>query len=537
MILDAHFSEIGRSTGQELDALRRQLGVGIDPAFDYSQMTQLQKKLAQKKDKKKGGEDAHEDPGGTIGGLDQLRRALREVVGSGNGAADEQANEENEGGERGGHGMPLSPAEIRKLRDSKRQTSAFKNRSREDLKKLQDGFVSGRAPPMGTYAPKEFVSRPRLVCHDWGLRDPVQSRTTVQLEQEIARLQAEKQPWEHLVKPVTSTELLEEIPERVKPRLGDQDISKGVDRPDPVKSGGIVFNTNSFTTGVLEGDLQTSAIPRKPQWDFGKSQATGGSKTLTNYFQPGQYKIEPAIKATRARDNTKNMPFEKQQKRKQLKEVVGRVELNGRAGDHLPDRSLSRSAPCLSSQHRLHLPTFEHYSNRKGISNDVPEYHRRDSAEADASVMSFMSTFDLMETSKVLSPRAKTGLHFDRNITRQVHMKGSRSYGTDVCLARVKDNVSRLSPPSVELLSEIDKSPSLMKRIKSNMDFQHMYCREKASLGSTPNRHLGARTSQRPLCSRGARAQGKLASRRAPLAPLTRACDQQEAMNDAAVSR
>merc|ERR1719210_2582833 len=85
MIFDTTFSEIGRSSGQQLDALRRQLGVGIDPSYDYSHMEEMQKKLIQKKDKKfKGatGDSAGQDAGGPVTGLDQLRRALREVVGS-----------------------------------------------------------------------------------------------------------------------------------------------------------------------------------------------------------------------------------------------------------------------------------------------------------------------------------------------------------------------------------------------------------------------------------------------------------------------
>ena len=58
-----------------VDAVRRQLGVGIDPGYDYSQMAQSQRKMAQKEKKPK------EDATGAISGIDQLRKALREVVG------------------------------------------------------------------------------------------------------------------------------------------------------------------------------------------------------------------------------------------------------------------------------------------------------------------------------------------------------------------------------------------------------------------------------------------------------------------------
>mmetsp|Transcript_50517 Transcript_50517/g.108228 ORF Transcript_50517/g.108228 Transcript_50517/m.108228 type:complete len:534 (-) Transcript_50517:155-1756(-) len=469
MILDNCYSEIGRSTSQQLDALRRQLGVGIDPAFDYSAMEEMQKQLSKKKEKKRpGNEDgASQDSFGPMSGLDQLRRALRDKVGGGAGADGEPgASDEADGASPSGQGPKQVQMEAHKKRNGK-PSAAFCSTSRDDLKKL-DINNRFRAPPIGTYRPEEHLTRPRLKGSDFGLKDATKSRKQIELEKEVARLQAENEPWEHLVKPVRSVELLDEVPERMKNRLRESNMAKDLERPDLVKAAGIHFQDNSFTAGVLDGDLQCSHLTRKPKWDFAKLSVSK-PKDRETYFQPGRYNVN--IGAVKPTADRRNIPFGKQQGHKPLKEMIGRIEINGRAGDHLPDRSLSRSCPLLSSQPRLLIPDLEKYSERPPIVRpNLGEYHDKKDPDIDASVMHGKMTYDAMETTKVLWRKSLTVEDFNKSLKREQQLKVTRTYGEDIPMQRAKDNITR-GPVSVELMSDIDQKPQLKPRIKHNIDF------------------------------------------------------------------
>merc|ERR1719148_34881 len=96
MIMESCYSEIGRTTEQHLNNLRRQLGTGVDPAFNYSNMLETQRKLAQagKEGSKKRNDRLHGEGGAApTSGLDLLKRTLREVVGVGAGLEDPEAEE------------------------------------------------------------------------------------------------------------------------------------------------------------------------------------------------------------------------------------------------------------------------------------------------------------------------------------------------------------------------------------------------------------------------------------------------------------
>lgn len=472
MILDNCFSEIGRSTSQQLDALRRQLGVGIDPAFDYSAMEEMQKQLSKKKDKKRPGveDSASQDSFGPMSGLDQLRRALREKVGGGQGAEGEPgASDEADGASPSGQGPKQVQTEAHKKKSAK-PSAAFVSTSRNALYKL-DIDNRFRAPPIGTYRPEEHLCRPRVKVKDFGLKDETKSRKQLELEKEVARLQEENEPWEHLVKPCTSVELLDEKPERVKPRLLGRDMAKDLERPDLVKSAGIHFQDNSFTAGVLEGDLKTDKFTRNPKWDFAKL-SVAEPKVRETYFQPGQYKVN--VGYVRPTPDRKNIPFPKQLGHKPLREMIGRIEIKGRAGDHLPDRSLSRSCPHLSQQPRLLIPDIDKYSERPPIVNpNSGEYHRKNDPEIDQQVMHHKLTYDAMETTKVLWRRSLTVEDFNKSLKREQQLKMSRSYGENIPMQRAKDNITQ-GPVSVELMSDIDDKPQLKRRVKNNIDFGQM---------------------------------------------------------------
>mmetsp|Transcript_64040 Transcript_64040/g.198267 ORF Transcript_64040/g.198267 Transcript_64040/m.198267 type:complete len:324 (+) Transcript_64040:667-1638(+) len=259
-------------------------------------------------------------------------------------------------------------------------------------------------------------------------------------------------------------------------------MAKLSSRPDIVKAAGITFNHNTFTEGVLEGDLQCSQLKRNPSWDFAKI-SVAEPKLQETYFQPGQYGVK--ISATRERTDKKNIGFDKQRARKPLKELIGRIEIDSRLGDHLPDRSLarsfgmslSRSTPLLSKEPRVLGMAFDKYTPRPPLSKPLPEYHRKEDPDIDRTVFTHSMTFDVLEADKFLRSKPRTTEKFDRSLNREQQFKSQRSFGEDVCLQRVKDNVTR-GPVSVELLSEVGTSPQLQRRVTHLQDFGHMDGRE-----------------------------------------------------------
>lgn len=449
MFWDTALSEVGRSTNQQIDGLRRQLGVGVDPSFDYTQIVQEQKDLAQKREKKK---PPVEPPGSAAGSsaLEQLRRALREVGG------DEEGSPRHPGSP-----GPPSPKPAQHSRS--RPSPAFQVCSRDEVARL-DVSNAWRAPPLGTYKPKADLMVPRLSCPDFGLKEGTRSRTTVELEREVARLRAEHQPFEHLVRNgVVSVELLDHAPERLKPRMPAVDIARMLARPDIVKSAGIVYHVSLSTDGVLDGDLHCSQLGRHPSWDFAKVSGVE-PKVLESYFQPGQYDVGSGLDAIGPRSETKLIPFGKQRSRRPLKEVIGRVEIDARLGDHLPDRSLSRSCPVLSTVPRKLAPNMAKCSDRPMFFKKFADYHRTEDPTADRAVREHERTYDPVEAEKVLYHRPHTVEHFNKSLNREQQIKVTRIYGEDICLQLAKENLAH-GPVSVEFLSDIDTSPSLRPRV------------------------------------------------------------------------
>lgn len=481
MFLEQRFSQLGRSTEMHLDGLRRQLGVGIDPSFDYSSMEETRRKMKEKKEKKP--PKANED--GAVSGLDQLRKALREMVGGG-GVLEEEQNEAD-GDPASGSGAAFSPAITRAQREQSRPSRAFLTTTRDDVRKLDvDAPGRFRAPPVGLYRPKDELCQPRVKGAgpggDFGLRNPTRSRTALETEKEIERLKEENQPFVHLTKPAVSVELLDKSPEKLRQRSPKWDMSKLSSRPDICEAAGIVYNDNTFTGGVQDGDLRCSQLRRNPSWDFAKI-SVAEPKMPETYFQPGQYSVK--IAATRERTDKKNVGFDKQRARKPLKEFIGRIEIDSRLGDHLPDRSLqrsfgmtlSRSMPLLSKEPRVLGTSFEKYTDRPPMSKPMPEYHRKDDPEIDRTVLAHSLTFDIMEADKAVRSRLKTTEKFDKSLQREQQFKSQRSYGEDICMQRVKDNLTR-GPVSVELLTDVGCSPQLQRRVTHLQDFGHMDGRE-----------------------------------------------------------
>lgn len=465
LFLPDTYSQMGRATGGHLENLRRQLGIGIDPAYDYSGMQEVQKKVTEKKKEKKTREDKESG-----GALDELRLALEKSQ-----APTFQIGEDAAAGDGGAEGSPREGgAKESSKKVPQRPSRAFLAPSRRELNE-RDVTAKFRAPAVGTYRPKMDLVDPRQKGADFIKRSPSQSRKALEVEKEAAEWQAMGRSIDDFSKTSISVDHLDDPPERLKKRQADLDFSKQTERPDMVKSSGLKFNDNSFTTGLLEGDTATSKLSRNPSWDFARLSTTE-DKPRDTFFQPGQYKVEEGLGATRTRTEVKNISFDRQRKRKDLVETVGLFEIKSRLGDHLPDRSYSRSCPVLSSAKKSNATSFDHYSDRRPLIETAKPYHKEEDPHVDQAVFLHSLSHDEMEAAKTTWSKVRTGSKFHTHLKREEHLRTQRSYGNDVCLRMAKDNNLR-GPVSVELLEDVGTSPQLRPRVLSR-DFERMVPRE-----------------------------------------------------------
>lgn len=414
MLFDTTLSGAGRSSGQHVNALRRQLGLEDGGSGGATTSSKKVKAAVSKKSDEGASNEA------PVAGLEQLRKALREVMGE---------NEEPGQAKVLQHQIPaveqgaaLSVGQIRGKREKERPSSMFKALSREEKAKHDIG-VKSCAPPLGTYRPKSGQSRPRML----GQAD--------------------------FAKPAGRSPLpsyggeLNDPPQRPESHIPAPHFAKSCPRKAPK----LVCTVNSFTAGVLDGHLYCSTSSRSPQWDFSKSSDPQG-KVRSTYFQPGQYLV------TGDRAARMCVGFEKQIARRELLDGVP-------VGNHLPDRSLSRSCPVLSQSLAVVVPDLSKYRPRNAFFKTASDNQ------------SNAATFDATEANRPLWRKPTNIDDFDKALDRGTSMKGTRLYGQDVALQLAKENETRGRPQSVELLAE---SPKSGKRV-SNVDFDTM-------AGRTPER-------------------------------------------------
>jgi len=464
MLMDICFSEIGRQSHQHLNNLRRQLGTGVDPAYDYSAMHEMQKKLANagKQSVKQKSDRLHGEGGAEpTSGLDLLKRTLKEVVGVGAGLEDVDSEQAE-----ASHVLrrsQSSPADISKQREASRNTSAFKAPTRDSLKKM-DVENRFRAPPIGSYRPKDamLTSHERQPCHEFaGVREVTRGLLTVARDKEIERLQEEGQDATHLIKPwFTSVELKEGIPEKPKARFADYQMAKDIPRP-AMASGH--YNDNSFTAGVLDGKDRTSDYPRLPAWDFAKT-STSPEKPREYYFQPGQYPAK--WEQSKPTGDRKNIGFEKQPSRKAL------LQTTCKASIHLPDRSLARPSAiennCTPLQRRVRDVHIAKCTTRKPPYEYVPPMYDDSDPRIEEAVLKGYNAFDAFEAMKVTKTRLKPAEEFGKSLTRLQHHKTMRAYGVDICYALAKTALTQ-GPVSTEFMTpeQIHEQPSLQRKVLS----------------------------------------------------------------------
>jgi len=465
-ILTDCFSGIGRKTDQDLDNLRRQLGPGCDPAHDYTAMLEFSKKLAsgaKQSTKQRSDRLAGQDGVAPTSGLDLLKKTLKEVVGVGAGMDD--ADSEHAEGVASNRRARSSPAEDKKQREAHRSTSAFVAESRDALKKrdIENRF---RAPPIGSYRPKDEVMRHKQPCHEFGgLKEPTMSRHTIAREKEIERLLEAGEPIEHLTKPSVSIELKEGIVARAKSPMANYQMKNDLDRP-AMNTG--TFQDNSFTAGVLDG--HNIQYPRLPSWDFAKT-STAEDKPREYYFQPGQYAVKWDV--AKPKTDLKNIDFTKRGAgHKVLKEVLGGVEIKKRITGHLPDRSLARpsciGASCPLLQRKVKDISIGKCTDRKPPYEYVPPMYDASDPKVCEAVMSHHNAFNAFEAMSPTKTRCKPSREFKKDLTRGEAHKIMRSYATDLNIQLANKNLTQ-GPVSTDnlTLEEIHGSPSLNRTLES----------------------------------------------------------------------
>lgn len=484
-ILTNCYSGIGRKTNQDLDNLRRQLGPGCDPAHDYTAMLELQKKLtsgAKQSTKQRSDRLTGQDGSAPTSGLDLLKKTLKEVVGVGAGIDD--ADSEHAEGVASNRRARSSPAEDKKQREAHRNTSSFQACTRESLKKM-DIENRFRAPPIGSYRPKDEVMRPKQACHEFGLKEPTISRHTVAIEKEIERLQDAGEPTLHLTHPSVSIELKEGIVARAKSPMANYQMKNDLDRPDLLKLMNLSFQDNSFTAGILQG--HNDQYPRLPAWDFAKT-STAEDKPRTYYFQPGQYEVHVAGKWDVAKSKTdlKNINFTKQAGHKVLKEVLGGVEIKKRITGHLPDRSLSRpsciGASCPLLERKVKDISIGNCTNRKPPYEYVPPMYDASDPKVCEAVMNNHNAFNAFEAMSCTKSRCKPASEFKKSLTRGQAHKIMRSYATDLNI-QLSNKYLTQGPVSTEnlTLEEIHGHPALNRTVE-NVDIKLKTGRERTKV-------------------------------------------------------
>lgn len=456
MLFHHPLSTAGRSTQGTLDALRRQLGRDLDPACD---------------DMAREDSHAHHRPhtaGEAEGGvavpknLLELERVLKEAV-EGVRVVDDGTGLKDKGSEE--FSTPRCVRDRRRVRPS----PAFVTLTR-DAREHAATYGIYEPPPPGLYRVKEDVisSRPRVKTADFNERPASRSAHTIAIEEQVERLAAENQPTEHLTRPSVSVEHAINIPERVKPRcVGVKDFSKAIGRKDLAEEAGIQYHVNTFTKGVLDGDMLCSIRHRVGAWDFGKA-ANARPKLAKTYFEPGKYAKAGNIDAIRQRVGTAGKPFHLQQPRRPMTTEISH-------GDSIiPDRSLARkcsaTVPRLKGGHDFGLET-----DRPPLQGKPKEYHRTDDPKACDSVVEHAMSYDVSKAEKALLRRARSADAFAHAVPRNQAMLGTRMYAQ----AGIPQDGNTIRSTEVMPLDEIHRKGTINghPRIKTR-NFQRMLGRD-----------------------------------------------------------
>lgn len=157
-------------------------------------------------------------------------------------------------------------------------------------------------------------------------------------------------------------------------------------------------------------------------------------------------------------------------------EMVGGIEVKSRPTANLPDRSLSRSCPVLSTFIPVQVFDISKSTSRPPLlSKYGADYYIQD-PEIEKLVHQHRQAFDPAVADQATRRRSPTVENFDNSLSREQQLRKTRAYGCDAALQRAKANLIQ-GTLSVELLSDVGDSPSLRRRVPST-NFEIMPSRD-----------------------------------------------------------
>ena len=306
---------IGRATEVQLNTLRRKLGVGCDPCFDYS-VQQLAETLQEEEDE----DDLTLD----INFLDLLKRVNADT------------SEETQNKILAEDAPRIPGTLLRKKQDEKRPSSAFKTLSREDVQK-RDAKAS-QGPPVGSYSPKADclasfgkVKHPTPKVLDFGAYLPKGSENAL-----LSSSRSENGPPNGM-----------DTTWMGKRQVTFVNMAKQIPRPDLLNNLPPNDPQANDPEGVLYGHLKCARFGRfyrQPCFEFGTQPRQNAIAAAGGTSNPGEYEVKlNIIKPTITCHSFSNIP---------RPDFVA----SNRITDHLPDRSLARDCRSLTRFGRLLSP-------------------------------------------------------------------------------------------------------------------------------------------------------------------------------------
>jgi hypothetical protein len=471
LFTDGVFSQIGRKTQEHLNALRTQLGVDCDPAYDYSEIIARQQELAKKK-VKTSDEEAPVEPAGPLA---ELQSALQA-------AADAQNEKIEEDADR-----PPTPPHLKqkKVRNDWPFTAQSRDQLYEKLYTRRD-----HPPEAGHYRPKDVFPEHRPVTKSLEMvatifpKHKYESILKKKERQESGPGSANPDPFFGRL-PATSIEMSDypfssygpEKASRAKvnlmPGLGQQ-----LPRPDLGKMSN--FSMRDPIPGIENVDETKilSTAPCQPEWDFSmwKPRDDPGERP----FHCGQYK--PNYNMTNPRNDLVGMPFEMQMKRPDPQEGFGRNKpaKPDSYGKSIPvDRSLHRGVPgIVSTIPRVPGVDLSKALARPPMAKTVVHYKEND-PKILKQVMKIEMETQWQDAFKAVGPKNDFAPNFKKALRRERAIIGSRLMLTDPSLLKARNPQE---PTSIESM-DIDQIDSqLAKPRVKQVDFKTMAARGKTKL-------------------------------------------------------
>ncbi|CAK9031829.1 unnamed protein product [Durusdinium trenchii] len=332
MILDVRLSAIGKATEVQLNTLRRKLGVGCDPCYDYSGRQEVQRSAEDNEENICSPEDLHQDR--VLGFSDLLRQV-------------NMAKSETLEMRHVSEDIPHKAGYDRKNHEEKRPSSAFRSCGRD----LQKHCQKAQGPTVGSYSPKAEclaslgrVKHPTPKVPDFKayLSHLTSPAPYENIEHEDQLLSVDNQG---SMRQMTFVNMAKQTPRPAMSTLPPNDP----EALDP--------------KGVLDGHLKCARFGhfyRQPCFEFGKFgrrelAAPGGNASLGDY-DVKLHTVKPGIRC----HSFSSIP---------------RADFaSKRITDHLPDRSLARDCGCLTRFGKLVSPpvTVPKFDRPKRPQKPVP---------------------------------------------------------------------------------------------------------------------------------------------------------------------